>query len=166
MDRRQIGVKLALDVLELDAQGLDTFDNRLIIQKAVCLAQAAGVALGYYFRWYLRGPYSPALTRDVFGIAAELAANFDESQGWTLDADSVGRLESIREIIRETDQNKRARWLELLASVHFLVERGQAEPGDAAGMQRLLATYGKDFTEQDIEAALGVLRQNGLIVSK
>ena len=64
MDRQQIGVKLAIDGLKLPFV-IDTFMDRLIMQKAVYLAQAAGVNLGYYYHWYLHGPYSPSLTRDV-----------------------------------------------------------------------------------------------------
>ena len=46
MDRQQIGVKLAIDGLELPFK-IDTFMDRLIMQKTVYLAQAAGVNLGY-----------------------------------------------------------------------------------------------------------------------
>jgi uncharacterized protein YwgA len=55
MDRQQIGLKLTLDALSLPAR-LDTFADRLVVQKAIYLAQVAGVQLGYHFHWYLRGP--------------------------------------------------------------------------------------------------------------
>jgi len=54
MDRQQIGVKLTTDSLKLPFQ-IGTFEDRLIMQKAVYLAQAAGVNLGYYYHWYLHG---------------------------------------------------------------------------------------------------------------
>lgn len=42
--------------LILEAMGIepdvDTNDGRKVIQKAVYLAQAAGVPLGYSYRWY------------------------------------------------------------------------------------------------------------------
>lgn len=71
MDRQQIGFKLALEQLSLPAR-LSSFDDSLILQKAVYLAQAAGVDLGYFFHWYLRGPYSSALTRDAFSMVSEI----------------------------------------------------------------------------------------------
>ena len=63
MDRQQIGVKLTIDGLKLPFK-VDSFEDRLIMQKAVYLAQAGGVNLGYYYHWYLYGPYSPSLHSD------------------------------------------------------------------------------------------------------
>ena len=67
MDRQQIGLKLTLDALGQDLDLAD-FNRRLVLQKTVYLVQAAKVDLGYTFRWYLRGPYSPGLTRDAFSL--------------------------------------------------------------------------------------------------
>jgi len=127
MDRQQIGVKLAVDGLGLPFK-IDGFMDRLIMQKAVYLAQAAGVNLGYFYQWYLYGPYSPSLTRDEFAIAMDISADMDDSRGWKLDDVSLQRLEGIRAIFSEPDRDKLARNLELLASVHFpscpmLIER-------------------------------------------
>ena len=97
MDRQQIGVKLTIDGLNLPFK-IDGFMDRLIMQKAVYLAQAAGVNLGYYYQWYLYGPYSPSLTRDEFAIAADIVSEMDESKGWKLDDRSLQRLERIRAV--------------------------------------------------------------------
>jgi len=43
-----------------------SFESRLIIQKATLLLQLMGVELGYPFSLYIRGPYSPELTRDLY----------------------------------------------------------------------------------------------------
>ncbi|HOF18248.1 MAG TPA: hypothetical protein PK082_05005, partial [Phycisphaerae bacterium] len=95
MDRRQIGLKLSLDHLGLDFK-VDSFEDRLILQKAICLAQAAGVKLGYYYGWYLHGPYCPALARDAYSVKGELDAKNDESTGWSLSAESQACLEKVR----------------------------------------------------------------------
>ena len=44
------------------------FDHRLMAQKLTYLLQELGVRLGYEdtFSFYLRGTYSPALTKDLF----------------------------------------------------------------------------------------------------
>jgi len=103
MDRQQIGVKLTIDGLKLPFQ-INTFEDRLILQKAVYIAQSAGVNLGYYYQWYLHGPYSPSLTRDEYAIGYELSQDFDDSEGWKLDDESAGRLEKLKNLIPKSDR--------------------------------------------------------------
>lgn len=45
------------------------FNARLILQKTVYLMEQFGLNIGYYFSWYLRGPYSPSLARDMYAMA-------------------------------------------------------------------------------------------------
>ena len=47
------------------------FDNRLIAQKVVCLLELRGINLGYPCSLYVRGPYSPDLTKDLFEFPGE-----------------------------------------------------------------------------------------------
>jgi hypothetical protein len=42
------------------------FDDRLIAQKLVCLLELKGIDLGYSCSLYVRGPYSPDLTQDLY----------------------------------------------------------------------------------------------------
>jgi len=49
MDRQQIALKLTVEGLGLPFK-IDTFDDRLILQKVVYLAQAIGVHSGYYYQ--------------------------------------------------------------------------------------------------------------------
>ncbi len=163
MDRRQIGTKLALDALGVDVRQLDAFDERLIIQKAIYLAQTGGIGRGYFFRWYLRGPYCSELARDVFGIASELGAGFDESDGWTLDSASSQRLSDLKPLLDPREPMARARWLELLASVHFLVSGGETGLDNPAAIRERLTRYGKDFAEREILTALEALQEYELI---
>jgi hypothetical protein len=163
MDRRQIGTKLVLEALGLSAKRLSTFNERLTIQKAIYLAQAAGVSLGYHFRWYLRGPYSPDLTNDVFAVAAELGEGVDESEGWRLDERWYAVLQRLRGLIPAGDPQRRARELELLASAHFLVRRGQVSRADATETAGVLRRFGKDYSVEDAARSLGVLREHGLL---
>ena len=163
MDRRQIGTKLALDALGVNARQLDAFDDRLIIQKAIYLAQAGGISRGYFFRWYLRGPYCSELARDVFGIASELCVNLDESEGWTLDDASSRQLGDLKSLLSAREPMARARWLELLASVHFLVSGGETGLDNPAAIRELLKRYDKDFTEHEVLTALEALQEHDLI---
>jgi uncharacterized protein YwgA len=162
MDRQQIGVKLAVDGLGLPFK-IDYFMDRLIMQKAVYLAQAAGVNLGYYYHWYLHGPYSPSLTRDEYAIAADIGFGMDDSEGWKLDESSLRRLEGIRAIFTEPERDKLARKLELLASVHFLIERKQVSKVDTGRIAATLKQFKKDFREQDVKQSLEELKTYELL---
>jgi uncharacterized protein YwgA len=50
---------------------ISRFDDRLIAQKLVCLLDLRGISLGYPCSIYVRGPYSPELTEDLFGFTSE-----------------------------------------------------------------------------------------------
>lgn len=50
------------------------FDDRLIAQKLVCLLELKGIDLGYSCSLYVRGPYSPDLTQDLYAFPREFAA--------------------------------------------------------------------------------------------
>ena len=50
---------------------ISRFDDRLIAQKVVCLLDLKGVNLGYPYSIYVRGPYSPDLTEDLFAFKNE-----------------------------------------------------------------------------------------------
>ena len=165
MDRQQIGVKLAIDGVKLPFQ-IDSFRDRLIMQKAVYLAQAAGINLGYYYHWYLYGPYSPSLTRDEYAIAADISADLDESKGWKLDERSSQRLEEIRSLFTGLERDKLAKKLELLASVHFLIERKQVSKVDTSRIITTLERFNKDyFSEEDVKEALGELISYGFLTA-
>jgi len=162
MDRQQIGVKLTIDGLKLPFK-IDYFEDRLILQKAIYLAQAAGVNLGYYYHWYLYGPYSPSLTRDEYAIAMDISADMDESEGWKLDDGSSQRLERIRGIFKELKGDDLAKKLELLASVHFLIDRRQVSGINTKQITETLKRFNKNFSEEDVKEALEKLRTYGLI---
>jgi uncharacterized protein YwgA len=162
MDRQQIGLKLTVDGLNLPFQ-INTFEDRLILQKAVYLAQTAGVNLGYYYHWYLYGPYSPSLTRDEYAVYTDISAGMDESEGWKLDDRSSQRLEEIRDIFVEPERDKLAKKLELLASVHFLIERKQVSQRIMEEITSILRRFNKDFSEEEVRNALRELKDYGLL---
>ncbi|KPL22957.1 MAG: hypothetical protein AMJ75_07030 [Phycisphaerae bacterium SM1_79] len=164
MDRQQIGVKLTVDGLNLPFR-IDSFMDRLIMQKAVYLAQAAGVHLGYYYHWYLYGPYSRSLTRDEFAIATDISAGLDQSEGWKLDDQSSQRLGQIHGLFAEADRDKLAKKLELLASVHFLIDRKQVSRADCSQVAATLERFNKDFSEGDVKKALEELKTYGLLTA-
>ena len=165
MDRQQIALKLAIEGLELPFK-INTFDDRLILQKTVYLAQAIGVHLGYYYQWYLHGPYCPSLTRDEYTIALELGKGLDESKGWALDNVSQKLLGKLKNFISKTKKEGRSRKLELLASVHFLITRHQVPVNPMQQTEEITATlkkYNKDFSQQEVEKAVRELKEYVLL---
>ena len=106
---------------------MDTFNDRLRLQKFVYLLQAHGIYLGYDFSWYLRGPYCTSLTaaglmlEGFYEMLPESGA--DKSEGF---ANGVirSRFNEFRRLVRgrETDVN----FLEAAASMHFLLKTGKA----------------------------------------
>jgi len=50
---------------------ISRFDDRLVAQKIVCLLDLKGIDLGYTCSIYVRGPYSPDLTQDLFEFKNE-----------------------------------------------------------------------------------------------
>lgn len=162
MDRKQIALKLTIKGLGLPFK-IDTFEDRLILQKAVYLAQAIGVNLGYYYQWYLHGPYCPSLTRDEYAVAGELAWDFDESKGWTLDSVSRGRLKNLTNLIEKSERRELSRKLELLASVHFLVSRKQVHSSESKEILTTLKNFEKDFSEEEVREAMRELQKYELL---
>ena len=162
MDRRQIGVKLVMDQLGLPVK-VQSFDDRLILQKAIYLAQAAGVNLGYYYRWYLRGPYCPAVAEDGFAVSAAASQGIDDASGWRLDYSSLKRLRAIRPILKAIPPEDLPDRLELLASVHYLIDRHQVSRRDPKVIAKTLQRFRKPFGEKEVTTAMGELKDHGIL---
>ena len=162
MDRQQISVKLTADCLGLPFK-IESFQDRLIMQKAIYLAQAAGIQLGYFYHWYLHGPYSSSLTRDEYAIA--LDADMDESKGWKLDNVSLQKLEKIRTLFSESERDKLARKLELLASVHFLIDQKKVSKIDSDKITETLKRFNKPFNKQEVVEAIEELKEYDLLTA-
>lgn len=162
MDRREIGLKLTIDALGLPFQ-MSTFEDRLILQKVVYLAQTAGARLGYFYNWYLHGPYCPALAEDAFSVKVAIDGENDESEAYELAARPLKDLERIKNFAKEQTRASLARRLELLASVHFLIDRKQISGRDPETIVKKLKRFGKDFDVDAVTSALTELDNCGLL---
>jgi hypothetical protein len=123
VDDAYVALKLVLDELAI-APGVQTVADRKTLQKVVYLGQAAGVDLGYRYNWYRMGPYSPGLTRDYFGLAEAIQGG-EKAEAFELQRAARERLDTVKSLLRVPAEVELglADWLELLASVHFLMTR-------------------------------------------
>lgn len=122
MEPSEILLKLVLDELGISA-GIQSVGDRKRIQKAVYLAQAAGVDLGYFFGWYVMGPYSPALADEYYGLESALEQKADGLANTALRTDLKKKLKALQPALQPphgSHLSTQDDWLELLASIHFL----------------------------------------------
>lgn len=98
---------------------LDTssMESRIQMQKAIYLAQAIGVDLGYRFGWYVRGPYSSALADDYYGAAKD-----PRLQQFVAAENLKVQLEPLAKVISKAPQTvSAAGWLEAVASLDYML---------------------------------------------
>ncbi len=74
---------------------LENFEDRLIAQKIVCLLQLKGVELGYPSGLYIRGPYSPVLTQDLYENGKDISCYKTEVSLSEQEKGSVNELKNI-----------------------------------------------------------------------
>lgn len=106
---------------------MDTFDDRLLLQKFIYLLQAHGIYLGYDYSWYLRGPYCSTLATAGFMLDGFYDMMPDGKQDKTEGfANNVvrKRFEKFTKFIKGKERN--VNFLEAAASLHFLLNTGMA----------------------------------------
>lgn len=123
MERSLEILKLALTELDVPIS-IKMLGERLLIQKAIYLAQSlGGVPLGYTYSWYVRGPYSPNLTKDYYALGTKLAEESEQSDKPLRLRDGVReQLKRVAVIMTPPKEVPlgRPEWAELFASVHYL----------------------------------------------
>lgn len=136
---------------------LRTFRDRLLLQKRMFFVALSGIELGYSHSWYLRGPYSPALTRDAF--------NIDE----TLHASSVPVPELSPKLVdklRELAESFGNEWnddrhMELYASLCYL--SGIYKTTELGFLSEKLHELKSEISREDAARAVEVLRNRGFL---
>jgi uncharacterized protein YwgA len=92
--------------------GMNKFDNRITLQKAVYMAQQVGVKGldKYQFSWYLYGPYCPELTKEAFEL---------KDKSIDCCASNGGDIKKLEDILRN-EKIADPVWMEVIGSIHFL----------------------------------------------
>lgn len=93
---------------------IDSFSNRLKLQKIIYLLQIYGINLGYSFSWYLHGPYSQDLTKDAYQIE-----DFSKIKEVGFEDQFIEN--KFKQFTDKLGDNKEdGFWLEIAASIHLL----------------------------------------------
>lgn len=97
--------------LRMENFNKNKWEHRLMLQKITYIIGIRDKTLDYSFNWFVRGPYSPQLTREEYG-------DYRESETNELEAKDSGNVEFVRGLINKIDEHH----LELLASVFYLMK--------------------------------------------
>jgi len=93
---------------------MDSFSDRLILQKKVFLLKEGGFDIGYGFNKYIRGPYSPVLANDGYKInSGEIV-----SGNAPLSEEIIKKLHNI-----EKGHEGEALWFELVTSILYCIKK-------------------------------------------
>lgn len=124
---------------------MDSFEDRIRLQKLIYIIQQAGIGLDYSFGWHIRGPYSPGLADDGYA--------YNENKGKTdfsyAFSDSemrvIGRIKDISEYLKNGGNS------ELLASLLYL---SQLLGISGEKLREELKTRKPHFSDKDMDLAL------------
>lgn len=131
-------------ITSLGNASIDEFDDRLRLQKLGYLAQKMGSVGGFMFSWYIRGPYSPSLTKLLYD--AEDSGMLDTNQSPTLKERQI--IEKI-EILVGKDRLSDPILLELYASVWYLLP-DKITKKDSEHVIRVFRKTKPDFKESEV----------------
>lgn len=116
---RSIDLGIVLKNIPNSEFGMESFGDRLRLQKIIYIIQAHGVYLGYTFAWYLRGPYCSKLARTGFA----LVDRYDRIDKARMDdtifdvPEMEKKFKKACNFIKKNNDNDS---LEIVASIHLL----------------------------------------------
>lgn len=148
---------------------MQTFENRLLLQKRVYFLQEFGIPFEYSFGWYIRGPYSSELADD--GFENESISNLSysnwkhfsqylpkpESDDGTA-LQTASRFFSYLGDCARTNEIPEDRLLELSSSLHFLTANWYR--GDYAAASNRLRKLKPEFSDREIKLAQQLLEKH------
>jgi len=119
------------------------FTHRLIAQKIACLLDLKGIHLGYPWNIYVRGPYSPELTKDLFEHSDEFSQFVTEASLTEKESAIVKNLNDIFKL--------KPVLLEIGSTYGYFIKHSQCSPSEAIKLVKRLKPF---YSESDI--AIGI----------
>ena len=95
---------------------INRFQDRLIVQKIVYLLQLKGVKIGFDYGLYVRGPYSPDLTKEVYSRVKDFE---NLRTAATLNSNEIKAIQKLKEIFE-----LKPGLLEVAATYAFFIKEG------------------------------------------
>ena len=137
---------------ELTGKAFDrnNYENRLLLQKLAYMLSSRDSSFAYAFNWYIRGPYSPKLTKEFFGMEEGF-----ESGGILSQADKEN-VETMRRTLQKVDSKAS----ELAASLIYISKLRKLEGGKLAESLLNLKPW---FEEKEVKEAIVRLKEYGFI---
>lgn len=86
-----------LKELGLKKPTIDNFQDRLVIQKVVYLLQLKGIKMGFNYGLYIRGPYSPDLSKELYSHEHELNKFITDTKLTQKELEEVHELKELLE---------------------------------------------------------------------
>jgi hypothetical protein len=148
---------------------MQTFEDRLLLQKRIYFLQEFGVPFEYSFGWYIRGPYSSELADDGFeneSISKLSYSNWEKFSQYmpgpeNNDKTALQRASKFFSDLGDcarTNKIPEDRLLELLGSLHFLTINWYR--GDYAAASNRLKKLKPEFSEREIDLAQQLLEKH------
>ena len=115
MNRQVVDLGFILKQIPEFEFSMDSFDDRLKLQKSLYLLQSFGIYLGYDFSWYLRGPYCSILATNGF----ELEEIYDDIPNYKVEFKKPKTQKIFKDFLKFI-KFKSVDELEIAASLHYL----------------------------------------------
>ena len=145
---------------------MQTFLNRLILQKRVYFLQEFGIPFDYSFGWYISGPYASGLADDGFENEPISKLFYQKRDKYSkylpkvknADKKPLHRARKFFDIIAES-KIPEGRFLELASSLHFLKTNWFPNDDYSRGAKALKKLKPGKFSEEEIKEAQDLLRK-------
>lgn len=130
---------------------METFAERKKVQKLVYLLDKVfGISFEFPYNWYLHGPYSPMVTRIVYDVI-EARQRVDVDIEF-LSEETLQKIDLMKSFLgNDIDSNDN---LELLASLHFVMQRARNSGFTLEDAIEFLKTKKPYFTNEEIQKAV------------
>ena len=127
---------------------LESFTDRLIAQKVVCLLELKGVNTQYPCSIYVRGPYSPPLTKDLFDHTDEFVSFITDV---TLTPEEKASIQQLKTIF-----GLKPNLLEVGATYGYFMKKENLEPSEALKRVKQLKPF---LSEAEIAVGISKSKQ-------
>lgn len=128
---------------------LETFQDRMKLQKLTYLAREVGFDCGLAFNWYVRGPYSPSLTRVLFSAEETGELAIDNAKP---DQNETEIIRNLRQLMGNSIDHPSE--LELMASVWYVLPEGDLSADARGKIVRFLRNEKPRFSRVQFETAI------------